>query len=294
MESNAVNFNFEYDLYRVPVPAWMNRVLKPSMESLYFYCDESLPLATDQKYDHKFLESVEGVVTQETSEAYPWWGKLEPLAKKTNCKLECHKANQVLDLWTPLGGVVSTWSELDEMMGEGRWRLKDPWMMGGTGQWRISRELLSDPGYQKGIETRLLKGPLLLEQSLDISKVIGTTFKLDESSATLLFSVENHQNSQGNFLGGEVIDTPTSCLSALNKMAKYWHEQGARGILEIDSFLLSEGEYPCVEVNHRKTMGWFIWHLQKKLGEGKLRLEKGHGIRLNPENAPLCVEWVKF
>tara|TARA_R110000868_G_scaffold30668_4_gene113200 strand:- start:570 stop:1454 length:885 start_codon:yes stop_codon:yes gene_type:complete len=294
MESNAVNFNFEYDLFGVPVPAWMNRVLKPSMEPLYFYCNENLPLATDQKYDPKFLERVNGTVCEISSTAYPWWGKIEPLALKTNCKLECYKANQKLNLWTAPGGIVSTWDELDEMMGEGRWRLKDPWMMGGTGQWRISRELIIDPGYKKGIETRLLKGPLLLEQSLDIKKVIGTTFSLDENSTNLLFSVENHQNSQGNFLGGQVVETPVSCVGALTKMAKYWHEQGARGILEIDSFLLSEGEFPCVEVNHRKTMGWFIWQIEKKIGPGKLRLEEAGGMRLNPTSAPLCVEWVSF
>lgn len=294
MESNTVNFNFEYDLYNVPVPAWMNRVLKPSMECLYFYCEESLPLATDQSYEENYLNKLGAKICALDANSSLWWGELSELAKLSNCKLECHMANQELGLWTPEGGIISTWEELETMMGEGRWRLKDPWMMGGTGQWRISTELLIDPGYRKGIEARLKKGPLLLEQSLDITNVIGTTFLLDDKESTLLFSVENHQNSQGNFLGGQVVETPEVCMADLKKMANYWQGKGARGVLEIDSFILSQGFYPCVEVNHRKTMGWFIWQLEKKLGPGKLRLEASGGIRLNPSSAPLCVEWINF
>ena len=292
MESNLVNFNYEYDLYKTPIPSWMERVLRPSMESLYFYCDEELPLASTLEYEKDFLEKVNGTVVQPDAHSKNWWGEHHPLALKSNCKLQNHIANKFLGHWVPQGGIVSSWQELDDMMGEGRWRLKDPWMMGGTGQWRIDRELLHDPAYRRGIESRLAKGPMLLEQSLEIDEVLGTTFDITESQVKLLFSVKNFLNSQGNFQGGEVVSTPLEIESELKTMAQYWQNQGARGILEIDSFKLQTGWYPCVEINHRKTMGWFIWHLSKKFGQGKMLFGENGGVQINPSKAPLRVEWL--
>lgn len=292
MESNLVNFNYEYDLYKTPIPIWMERVLRPSMESLYFYCDETVPLASTLEYEKDFLAKVNGTVVPTNIDSKNWWGEHHPLAAKSNCKLQNHIANKSLGHWVPQGGIVSSWQELDDMMGEGRWRLKDPWMMGGTGQWRIDRELLHDPAYRRGIETRLLKGSMLLEQSLEIDDVLGTTFEITEHHVKLLFSVKNFLNSQGNFQGGELVSTPTEIESELKAMAQYWQKQGARGILEIDSFKLQNGWYPCVEINHRKTMGWFIWHLSKKMGPGKMLFGENGGVQINPTKAPLRIEWL--
>lgn len=294
MVSNCVNFNFEYDLYKVPVPSWMERVLRPSMECLYFYCNETLPLASDIKYESSFLEKVEGRVVTPGPETNLWWGQISPISALSNCKIANHAANQQLGLWTPAGGVAHTWQEVDQLMGPGRWRLKDPWMMGGTGQWRINRELLHDPSFKKGIESRLKKGPLLLEQTLEIEAVLGTTFLIDEDSPSLLFTIENHLNSQGNFLGGVVVETPKAIEKELKAMAHYWFAKGARGLLEIDSFKLQKDWYPCVEVNHRRTMGWFIWCLDKKLGKGRLSLNESGGIKLNPVSSPLSAYWLKL
>src|SRR5690606_26022045 len=169
--------------------------------------------------------------------------------------------------------------------------LKDPWLMGGTGQWRIDREMLFEQGYRKGIEERLKKGPLLLEQTLEVKNVLGTTFKLEES-VDLLFSVENFINSQGNFQGGKIIETPAAIVEQVESVARYWHGQGARGILEVDSFILEDGYYPCVEANHRKTMGWFIWNLTKKVGSGNMLFNSEEGKKLNPKNSPIAVTWL--
>ncbi len=294
MESNHVNFNFEYDLYGRPAPSWMDTVLKPSMECLYFYCNETLPLATNLKYDEKYLENLGAKVVPLSSMAQTWWGEFNPISKKSNCKLENHRANKTLKLWTPEGGIIDSFEDLKTQMGEGRWRLKDPWLMGGTGQWRISREMLDQESYKKGIIKRLEKGSLLLERSLDIETVVGTTFNLMDKKSELLFSVENFLNTQGNFLGGKLIELPSEIKDQLTLMSEYWRELGARGIFEIDSFILEGNIYPCVEVNHRKTMGWFIWNLTKKFGSGELRIESDTGIRLNPSTAPLKVCWTKF
>src|SRR5690606_15030007 len=152
MESNRINLSFEYDLFETPAPVWIDRVLRPSIEPLYFYCDEKLPLATEIKYSSEFLSMVSGKITAPTDTSLNWWGEFSSIATKTNCKLENHKLNQQLGFWTPAGGIVNSFEELDAMMGEGRWRLKDPWLMGGTGQWRIDREMLFEQGYRKGIE----------------------------------------------------------------------------------------------------------------------------------------------
>lgn len=294
MESNRVNFNFEYELYAVPEPVWMERVLRPSMECLYFYCDERLPLFTDIEYSEDFLEQAGGEVTVIDDQVKNWWGEISPISKLTNCKLENHRVNKELGLWTPAGGIVSNFDELLLMMSEGRWRLKDPWMMGGTGQWRVDSELIQEKGHRKGIEDRLQKGELLLERSLDIDQVLGTTFELTDNATKCLFSVENHLNSQGNFQGGQITNTPKEILDSVSAVASYWQKKGARGILEVDSFRLVDSWYPCVEVNHRKTMGWFIWNLTKKFGPGKMLLNSHEGFRVNPEEAAMSVSWLTF
>lgn len=293
MESNRVNLSFEYDLFEINSPVWIDRVLRPSVEPLYFYCNEELPLATEIEYDKDFLSSVSGEITSPTNESHNWWGELSSVAKKSNCKIENYKLNKELGLWTPDGGIVHSFEELDQLMSEGRWRLKDPWLMGGTGQWRIDRDMLHEQGYRKGIEERLKKGPLLLEKTLEVKNVLGTTFRLDNDDIDLLFSVENFINSQGNFQGGNVTETPPEIIKELKSIANYWHEQGARGVLEVDSFILEDGFYPCVEVNHRKTMGWFIWQLTKKFGNGDLLFNSDEGERLNPKSSPIAISWLK-
>ena len=292
MESNRINLSFEYDLFNVNAPVWIERVLRPSVEPLYFYCDERLPLATELEYDRNFLKKVDASIVRPDEDSLNWWGQHSDIAKKSNCKLENHKLNQALGLWTPAGGIVTSFDELDALMTEGRWRLKDPWLMGGTGQWRIDREMLHEQGYRKGIEERLKKGALLLEKTLDVVKVLGTTFKLD-SKASLLFTVENFINSQGNFQGGQLSETPHELVQGLNQVAQHWYSQGARGVLEIDSFILADGHYLCVEVNHRKTMGWFIWKLTHKFGPGSLVFGSTEGLRLNPANAPIAISWLR-
>lgn len=293
MVANLVNFTYEYDLFNVPPPVWMRRVLQPSLECLYFYCDEEAPLASTMSYSSEFLNSLAGVVTTPTTNDHLWWGEINELARQTNSKTINHQVNRALNLWTPAGGIVHTWQEINQLMDEGRWRLKDPWLMGGTGQWRLDRQLLHDEGMRRGIESRLGKGPLLLEKTLQLKRVLGTTFELKEDACTLLFTVENDLNSQGNFQGGRIVETPISLQKDLERMAHYWWEKGARGIFEIDSFEHLEGWYPCVEINHRRTMGWFIWHLTKKLGAGSLVLENCTGTRLNPIDAPMPAFWVK-
>lgn len=295
MESYYVNFDYEYELYQCPVPGWMNKVLKPSLECLYFYCNETLPLASNIQYEDEFLEKLQAKTIAIQNSSLPWWGDLNPLSKLSNCKLENHRLNKEMGLWTPQGGVISSFSDLQNIMKHGRWRLKDPWMMGGTGQWRISLEMLDDEALRRGIENRLKKGELLLEESLDIKKVIGTTFSLCHDKVEKLFSVENYLNSQGNFQGGMIIETPLEISDELLQMAEYWKDRGATGLLEIDSFeLMNNLYYPCVEVNHRKTMGWFIWNLSKKFGHGKMLLNSQEGIQLNPLNSPMKVSWVRI
>lgn len=294
MVGNLVNFSYEYDLYGVVPPVWIERVLTPSLECLYFYCNEILPLATNHHYEPKFLEALNGKITPVSIGDHLWWGSVDTIAKKTNSKLENHQLNLSLGLWTPAGGIIHSLKELDELIDDKRWRLKDPFLMGGTGQWRLDRGLLQQDSYRRGIEKRLQIGPLLLEASLDVKQVLGTTFNLQDFGSELLFTVENEINSQGNFQGGSVVETPAAIENDLKRVAQYWWEYGARGILEIDSFALEQGFYPCVEVNHRKTMGWFIWHLHQRFGEGKLVFEKTNGIQLNPENSPLNAQWVKF
>lgn len=291
MESNRINLSFEYDLFGANAPVWIDRVLRPSVEPLYFYCAEKLPLATEIEYDEKFLESVSGSTVSPTEQSRNWWGDYSEVAKRTNCKLENHKLNKMLGLWTPAGGIVTSFDELDGLMSEGRWRLKDPWLMGGTGQWRIDREMLHEQGYRKGIEERLKRGPLLLEKTLEVVKVLGTTFDLS-SKAEMLFTVENFINSQGNFQGGRLIDTPPELVNDLSLVANHWLKEGARGVLEIDSFILEDGVYPSVEVNHRKTMGWFIWNLTQKFDQGSLAFGSEQGLRLNPKDSPIAISWL--
>ncbi len=294
MESNNVNFNYEYELYQSPAPAWLKKVLQSSMECLYFYCNEELALATDIQYDEEFLRYVDAKLVPVTELSKLWWGEFSSISKLSNCKLENHLLNKQLKLWTPMGGIVSSFEELKKMMTEGRWRLKDPWMMGGTGQWRISLQMLEQDSLRKGIQKRLQKGPLLLEQSLDIKRVIGTTFNINDNAIERLFSVENFLNSQGNFIGGKLIETPKQIQDELIQVVNSWKEKGARGILEIDSFELEDSTYyPCVEVNHRKTMGWFIWNLCLKLGPGTLLINSDKGIQLNPKTSLMKASWLK-
>lgn len=294
MESHTVNFNYEYELYQSPAPAWLNKVLQSSMECLYFYCNEELPLSTDIQYDDEFLRYVDAKLVPSTKLSKLWWGEFSSISKLSNCKLENHLLNKQLNLWTPTGGIVTSFEELKKMMTEGRWRLKDPWMMGGTGQWRISLEMLEQDSLRKGIQKRLQKGPLLLEQSLEIKRVIGTTFNINDNSIEKLFSVENYLNSQGNFIGGKLIETPKQIKDELFQVVNSWKEKGARGTLEIDSFELEDSTfYPCVEVNHRKTMGWFIWNLCLKFGPGSLLINSDSGIQLNPKTSLMKASWVK-
>ena len=294
MESYVLNLDYEYQLYNAKVPIWITRNLVPSVEPLYFYCNEVLPLATNHNYYSEFLKDLKQTTVKINDSSKNWWGEFSEISHESNCKLFNHRVNKALGLWTPPGGIIEDFSELLSMIDETRWRLKDPWMMGGTGQWRIDRELLRSDGYQKGIEERLKKGPLLLEKSLAIEEVLGTTFMLEEHSFKQLFTVKNILNSQGNFIGGEIIDMPQVIENDLNKVVRYWHGRGARGVFEIDSFVLSDGYYPCVEVNHRKTMGWFIWKLNQKLGSGRLSFEAQGGRRLNPKNSPIPIEWISI
>lgn len=294
MESNTVNFNYEYELFKSPAPVWMERVLQASMECLYFYCDEKLPLATNIQYEEKFLSRLDAKISPVSDLSLNWWGEFNSISKQSNCKLENYHLNKQLNLWTPEGGIVSSFDELKKMMSVGRWRLKDPWMMGGTGQWRLSLEMLEQDSLRRGLVKRFEKGPLLLERSLEVKRVIGTTFVLNESSIEKIFSVDNSINSQGNFTGGKITDTPKQIQNELIQVASFWKEKGARGIFEIDSFELENTNfYPSVEVNHRKTMGWFIWNLFLKFGSGEMKINSEEGIQLNPENSLMKVSWVK-
>ena len=294
MESNTVNFNYEYELYQSPAPAWLKKVLQSSMECLYFYCNEELPLATDIHYEEEFLRHVDARLVAVTDLTNLWWGEFSSISKLSNCKLENHLLNKQLKLWTPNGGIVSSYEELKKMMKAGRWRLKDPWMMGGTGQWRISLEMLEQDSLRIGIQKRLQKGPLLLEQSLEVKRVIGTTFSITDNNIEKLFSVENYLNSQGNFIGGKLTETPEQIQNELMTVVNSWKAKGARGILEIDSFeLVNATYYPCVEVNHRKTMGWFIWNLSLRFGPGSMLINNENGIQLNPKNSLMKASWLK-
>lgn len=124
------------------------------------------------------------------------------------------------------------------------------------------------PKEKEKIKKELEKSELIFEPFVNVIKTYGTRINLKDNS--ILFTIENYINKKGGFVGGKIVENiPDKWVSCLKEIAVKYKDMGAKGEIQIDSFLYEKNGKeifrPLVEVNYRKTMGQVVHALYEKL-----------------------------
>jgi hypothetical protein len=183
--------------------------------------------------------------------------------------------------------MVNFWTEISSHIKQfeyEKWIFRNPFGMAGTGSLVFNNEELN---FNKELIFKLLKeSPLVLAPYFYRLMDLGFIFDGEELEVTW-----NLNSKMGHFKGGIVFEKIESLKRYINsnlninfeevlelekKIVKIYGELGNKGIIQIDSFFYEENDlvkfFPLVEVNARKSMGYFINKLKVFLTEGGVGL----------------------
>lgn len=304
MYSDQVNFDFEFSLFEKNfVQSEKNRKLNEEFEYIYFYCsDEKSCLCPLRKYDVDYLDYLSslGIKLPKMDCSYPkrdWWGNKEniELARLLNSKITSTNIAQQNGLNPDGVTIVTTIEELSLHLKRydiQKWICRDPYAMAGTNSLIFEKHELELN--RKFLSKKLENSPLILAPYFYRLMDLGFIFEDENFSVTW-----NLNTKSGRFKGGIVFEN-TDSLSLLIKelfQKDFWEifkvekkvfeifaNMGNKEIIQIDSFFYKEKDlvkfYPLVEVNARKSMGFFINKLKKFLPKDGV----GLFISLNTSN----------
>lgn len=305
MFSDRVNFDFEYSLYQKNyVQTAKTRKLNEEFEFVYFFCsDKENILCPYKKYEPDYLDYLIslGLTLPKMDCSFPqknWWGNDQnlELARLLNSKITSHEVAKQHQLGPEGIVVVSTFEEISlhlKKFNMKKWICRDPFGMAGTGSILFDTDELEI--HQKYISKQLNINPLILAPYFSRSMDLGFLFENDKFEVTW-----NLNSKEGRFKGGIVFQNIDQLellirerfhmefrdlLETEKKVADIFKALGNKEIIQVDSFLYLEGDsikfYPLVEVNARKSMGYFINKLKRFLPNN------GVGLFLSLNNSNL-------
>ncbi len=305
MFSDRVNFDFEYSLYQKNyVQTAKTRKLNEEFEFVYFFCsDKENILCPYKKYEPDYLDYLIslGLTLPKMDCSFPqknWWGNDQnlELARLLNSKITSHEVSKQHRLGPEGIVVVRTFEEITlhlKKFNIKKWICRDPFGMAGSGSILFDIDELEI--HQKHISKQLNINPLILAPYFSRLMDLGFLFENDKFEVTW-----NLNTKEGRFKGGIVFQNIDQLellirerfylefrdiLKTEKKVAGIFKDLGNKEIIQVDSFLYLEGDsikfYPLVEVNARKSMGYFINKLKRFLPNN------GVGLFLSLNNSNL-------
>lgn len=289
MFSDQVNFDFEFSLFEKNyIQNEKARKLNQELEYIYFFCaDKNSCFCPSKNYQSDYLDYLTSldIKLPKMDCSFPkrnWWGNDEDkdLARYLNSKITSTEIAQVNGL-NPKGVIViKDFGELLKHLEQfdiKKWICRDPFAMAGTNSLIFEKQELQD--HKKFILKKLENSPVILAPYFSRLMDLGFIFE-DE-----IFNVTWNLNTKsGRFKGGIIFENTNSLANLIQdhfkmdfwnileiekKIAQIYNELGNKGIIQIDSFIYKEEDfikfYPLVEVNARKSMGYFINKLKRFL-----------------------------
>lgn len=305
MFSDRVNFDFELSLFQKNyVQTEKTRKLNEAFEFIYFFCsDKQNILCPYKKYEPDYLSYLTslGLTLPKMDCSYPkrnWWGNDQnlELARLLNSKITSHEVAKDHGL-NPEGiTIIKTFDDLSHHLKKfdiKKWICRDPFGMAGTGS--IVFDMTELANLEKYISKQLKNNPLILAPYFSRLIDLGFIFEGEKFEVTW-----NLNSKGGRFKGGIVFQNIDSwnllikerfqiefeeIFKTEKKVAEIFKKIGNMDIIQVDSFIYSEEGsikfYPLVEVNARKSMGYFINKLKRFLPKN------GVGLFLSLNNSNL-------
>jgi len=254
------NFTFEEELNVSQVIQY--RKINNLFEFLFLWIEDSSKfLWSRHPYPREYLDKIKyftdstpGLV-QNTNCPVLWWGNSrDPREKVINEKKTSFLVRNEMGLQLDNSFIAEDLESLDMLHSSKEYIFKGLLGFSGRDQVRDIKRIGE------------LTFPIIVEPLLKRKQDIGITFLSSEK----YFAIENFNNNKGQFKGGILLDEiPTHIILAGRKIFKWYRDAFGIDSLQIDMFSYLEEEteilkwnYLC-EVNHRKTMGWILWKLQK-------------------------------
>jgi hypothetical protein len=305
MFSDRVNFDFEISLFQKNyIQTAKTRKLNEEFEFIYFFCsDKKSNLCPYKKYEPDYLAYLIslGLDLPKMDCSYPirnWWGNDQnlELARLLNSKITSHEVGKEHGL-NPEGIIViKSFEDISRHLKKfniKKWICRDPFGMAGSGS--IVFDVAELESHEKYISKQLNDNPLILAPYFSRLMDLGFVFE-DEN-----FEVTWNLNSMGGrFKGGIVFKNIDSLklmikerfqmdfgeiLKTEKRIVEIFKKLGNIEIIQVDSFIYSQEDsikfYPLVEVNARKSMGYFINKLKRFLPSN------GVGLFLSLNNSNL-------
>lgn len=300
-----VNFDFDMSFKQKTI----NYHFKNSVnfEFIYFFINEenSTILSSKNQYSQDYLDMLRSWglliprITNDLSDAIPWWGNFEDYEIKLKfiSKINCSKIFKSYRLIPDF--VFTTDDNITiESLKDQNYFFRPEYSFSGIGNKIIKKNEISV--MPNGV----------IAPYLDIYKTFGVTVNLDNFE---YFIVQNFTNSNGNFLGGNIVtdDQLAADLKVsreqfskeLELIFRTLKEEGASGRVQFDSLFYRQNDeiywYKVVEVNYRKTMGLFIKRCFELFGEGRVIFQREpiesspNAIELSPKSNKLKIYFQK-
>ena len=271
-----VNIDYEFELFD---PNYSQNKKKykrynNEFEHLFLWiASPSKVLSSKIKYEQSYLnyiKKIRGEISPITSDegTTPWWGHLKNCdqARYLNSKETSFNLAKKFNLLPEESFLIKEKADLKKIeIKLKNFYIKSLYSFSGMGNKKVSTlsEVRTNP-------------PYIIEPYYNIVKEFGVTYENDNA-----YLVKTIQNDKGNFSGGlfnEKFDETEFILNELSELSGFLKQYQKDNSFEIDCFFYQDKNElkfrPCVEINFRKTMTYFIaklaTQLNHKLGLWKL------------------------
>jgi hypothetical protein len=289
MYCDLVNIDFEFFLFEKELhPSKKNLKLNKEFEYIYFFSsDLNSTLCPFRNYPSDYLNYLVslGIQLPKMDCSGPkrnWWGNYDDinLARFLNSKITSTNIANDHGLNPPGIRIINSLEEIPvhlEQFSFQKWIIRNPFGMAGTGSIIFDKdEFESNKTF---ITKQLEKHPVILAPFFQRLMDLGFIFENESYSVTW-----NLNSKTGGFKGGIVFENNDGLakfirenfqinfediLETEKKISEIYNHLGNKDIIQIDSFIYNENNlvkfYPLVEVNARKSMGYFVNNLKKFL-----------------------------
>ncbi len=289
MYCDLVNIDFEFFLFEKELyKSKKDLKLNKEFEYIYFFSsDPNSTLCPFRNYPSDYLNYLVSLGIQLpkmdcSGQKRNWWGNYDDidLARFLNSKITSTNIANDQGLNPPGIKIIYSLEEIPvhlEQFSSQKWIIRNPFGMAGTGSIIFEKE---EFGSQINFITKQLeKHPVILAPYFQRLMDLGFIFENESYNITW-----NLNSKTGNFKGGIVFENHEALAKLVNenfqvdfwkiletekKISKIYDHLGNKGIIQIDSFIYKGNNsikfYPLVEVNARKSMGFFINKLKRFL-----------------------------
>lgn len=260
-----VNIDYEYELFDDNYSQKKYKKYNNEFEHLFLWIAPTSNILSSQiKYEKAYLDYIKKIrgsisIISSKNGTTAWWGSLKNIdqAKYLNSKETSFELAIKYSLLSENTYLIREKNDLKkiDILGNDLY-VKSLYSFSGIGNRRISK-----------LEEINVNPPFIIEPFYKIVKEFGVTFEGEN-----IYVVKTIQNEKGNFAGGLYSDFDESDIikNNLSEISNYLKRYNLDSSFEIDCFFYQEQNdlklYPCVEINYRKTMTYFIAKLAKELG----------------------------